>query len=228
MYRSIVLFFLFSITISGYSQSKNIVECLELIDFNPEQYIVADIPLDRTDSIVDIKAGYFEISISQFEDEKLKLIQAAKFNNEDGTITLAITGYYADEQCSNHPFHFFEISKDGKSFLELETTTILPSLSLNSLLEKSTCFKVLSKYLPEIKKNYLGPNTKMEQVINEIYDYRIFLPKQGANIAISLTTCDYIPRNQVGFMEADWEAVESSIKTIIFAYNKELKRFERL
>jgi hypothetical protein len=212
---------------SGACQDKNILECLKLIDFEPHNYVEADINLGRADTVIDLGTGYYELSLSS-EIENIKLCQATKFNNADGTITLAITGYIADMQCNNHPSYFYEISKSGDSFIRIENTTIIPSLDLLEFLTGSKSIEVLKKYLPEIKETYLNSNATIEDVLNEIYDFHLIVPRKGAKIKVTLTLCDYIPLNEVEIHENDWNVIKDNIKIVELLYDRELKQFKNI
>ena len=55
-----ILFHLIFIN-SGISQNRNILECMELIDFDFYQYVQADLSIENCDTIIDLKSGYFEL-----------------------------------------------------------------------------------------------------------------------------------------------------------------------
>lgn len=211
------------------SQNRDIMECLRLIDFKFEKYNESDF-YRPTDTILDIKAGYYELYVSNTHvidnvEQNTILCQATKFNNSDGSITLAITGYYADEQCSNYPSYFYEISENGDSIKIIEESKILPSLNWKDFFSESKSINVLEKYLLEIQKNYLDSNATIFDVLGEIYDYHYILPRYGKTIKATLSICDYIPTNVVSINENDWKIIEKDFKTLDLIYNNTLKTF---
>jgi hypothetical protein len=161
-----ILFLLISLN-SGISQSseiarnKNILECMEIIGCDNYKYINADISIERHDTIMDLKSGYYEINDDY---EEIQLCQVAKYSNIDGAILVGISGYYGDMQCSYHPFYFYEISKSGDSFIPIENETILPSLDFSMVFTDSKPIQILEKYLPEIKNTYWVPLLTSEGV----------------------------------------------------------------
>jgi hypothetical protein len=226
-----ILFLLISINSgisqrSEISQNKNILECMELIGFDIYKYVQADVILERSDEIIDLASGYYEINIDL--SKEIKLCQVAKYNNTDGSILLGISGYYGDMQCSNHPFHFYEISKSGDSFKPIEHKVLLPSLDFSMFFIDSKPIQVLEKYLPEIKKTYLDSNATMEDLLKEVYDFHVIFPRKGTKTKVTLTVCDYIPRNEVSINSDDWSIIEDSIKEIELIYDKDQKQFRSI
>jgi len=215
----------------SFGQNKNILDCLKTIDFKLEDFNESDF-FKPTDTIIDIKNGYYELFVANTHiidniEQNTVLCQAAKFNNTDGTIILAITGYYGDEQCSKHPSFFFEISKNGDDFKRIELSNILPNIELDEFLSESKAIKIIEEYLPKIQGNYLDTNATVKDVLNEIYDIHYILPRKGKTITATLTVCDYIPTNEVSFEENDWEFIEREFKTIDLVYNDKLKTFKK-
>ncbi|MEM0992025.1 MAG: hypothetical protein AAGI49_03270 [Bacteroidota bacterium] len=219
------IFFLLFFINTGISQHKNILECMQVIGFDADQSVIADIDLKWCDTIVDLKSGYFELNYAFGGDTKYKICQVAKFNNTDGTILIGITGYYADEQCSNYPSTFYEISKSEDLFTPLEIKTILPSLDFHLFFIDPNPIQILEKYLPEIKDKYLGSEATLEDILNEVYDYRIIIPRKGTTAKVTLTVCDYIPLNEVSINRDDWSVVEENIRVVEFAYDRDKKQF---
>jgi hypothetical protein len=226
-----ILFLIVSIN-SGVSQhsemslNKNILECMEVIGFDILQYVQADVVLERSDTIIDLASGYYEVNIDM--GTEIKLCQVAKYNNRDGSVLLGISGYFGDMQCSNHPFHFYEISKSGDGFTPVEKDAILPSLDYSMFLIDSKPMQILEKYLPEIKKTYLDSTATIDDVLEEIYDFHVIFPRKGTRTKVSLTVCDYIPRNEVNIGIDDWSIIEDSIGVIEFIYDKDQKQFKAI
>jgi len=198
---------------------------MEIIGFEAHQYVAADIPLERCDTIIDLKSGYYELNYAFDDYTKIKLCQVAKFNNTDGTILIAITGYYADEQCSNYPSRFYEISKSGDRFIPIELETVLPFLNFSTFFTDLKPTQILEKYLPEMRDKYLGSNAEIANAIDEVYDYHIIIPRKGTTAKVMLTVCDYIPRNQVNIDRNDWSIIEDHIKAMKYIYDKNQKQF---
>ena len=92
---------------------------------------------------------------------------------------IGISGYYGDMQCSYHPFYFYEISKSGDGFVAIDNTVILPSLDFSMFFLNSKPIQILEKYLPEIKNTYLDSHDKIEDLLDEIFDYHIIIPRKG-------------------------------------------------
>ena len=76
---------------SEISWNKNILECMEIIGFDILKYVQADAVLERSNKIIDLKSGYYEINIDF--GKEIRLCQVAKYNNTDGTILVGISGY---------------------------------------------------------------------------------------------------------------------------------------
>ena len=217
--------FLFLTLNPGFSQRKNVLECMETINFDLHQYVAADRLFERFDTIIDLRNGYFEVLDPDID---VKVCQVAKYNNTDVTVLLAITGFFADEQCSNHPSYFYEISKSGQDFKPLEIKDVLPTLDYPLFFTDSIPIQVLKKYLPEIQRTYLDSTATLENLFGEVFDQHIIIPRRGTATKVTLTTCDYIPRNQVGFYDNDWSIIEEHFKPIELIYDRDKKRFKRL
>ena len=86
--------------------------------------------------------------------------------------------------------------------------------------------QILEKYLPEIKKTYLDSNATIEDLLKEIYDLHMIIPRKGTNIKVTLTVCDYIPLNVVNIGKEDWSIIEDNIKVIELIYDKDQKQFK--
>lgn len=211
---------------SEISRNKNILECMDIIGFDIYKYVQADILLERSDTIIDLQSGYYEINMDL--GKEIQVCQVAKYNNIDGTILVGISGYYADMQCSYHPFYFYEISKSGDCFIPIEHKAILPALDFSMFFKDSRPIQILEKYLPEIKNTYLDSNATIEDLLKEVYDFHIIIPRKGTKTKVSLTVCDYIPRNEVNISQDDWSIVEGDIKVIELIYNKDQKQFKTI
>lgn len=206
------------------SRNKNILEYMEVIGFDIHKYVQADVVLERSDTIIDLQSAYYEVNIDS--GEKIKLCQVAKYNNRDGTILLGISGYYGDEQCSNHPYHFYEISASADRFIPIEHKAVLPTLDFSMFFIDSKPIQILEKYLPEIKETYLDSTATIEDLLKEVYDLHILIPRKGTKTKITLTVCDYIPRNEVNISSDEWSIIEENIREIELIYDKDQKQFK--
>lgn len=211
---SIILLLLISNVNIGQT-NLSIVECLKLDGFNFRDFNQAD--RFPKDTLIDIKNGYYEIN-----DGETKLLQATKFNNSDGTIMIAATGYYADMQCYNYFSKFY--SKTDTSLVEMHTEDVMPEFKFSDFFIDATIREVAQKYLPTIQQEYF-PNATLENVYEEFFDIHYILPRYGTKVIAKLTVCDYIPLNEVNIDEEDWKVVETRHESIALAYNKKKRVF---
>ncbi|MBC7863585.1 MAG: hypothetical protein IAF38_11455 [Bacteroidia bacterium] len=180
--------------------------------------------LSPSDTIVDIKNGYYEIS-SAYDKTKITLIEAALFKNTDSTATIAVSGLKADEQCSFHHIYFYEYNWKTDNIKPIADKDVLPEFNLKMFFKKSSVKKTLLPYLKAIQKAYLTDSAGIDDVLDEIYSYRFLIPRSGTTLMINLDICDYIPTNVVGIKPADWKIVETDFKKITLRYDKKKKRF---
>lgn len=215
--------FLLLTSLSTQAKNLNIEECLQLVDFDPAKYIQADISWEEYQPLVDIKNGYYEIKDT---DTDRILCQAAKFNNKDGSVTLMITGYYSDMQCSNHFTQSYLIFPDGKKYIEMGLEELnLPS-DYAAFIGNEILNKELEKLLIDLKGIYLSEEDNVGQVYNELYDFHYILPRYGTDISVSLTICDYIPTNEMEIKSDVWDLIEESVPTKSLSYDKKFIKFE--
>lgn len=222
----LIILILFGLNLKG---QVNILDCLKLKDSVFGKYQSGE--HTAKNEVIDIKNGYYELEWYEEDQDgnihhNLPLLQAAVFKNSDQTWTLGITEYHADMQCSWHKSHFYEISKNGDSIAEIEIGRILPGLNWNNFLSESLSKRVLEKYLPEIKEEYLDANATINDVLNEVYDVHYIMPRNGIHIKVGLTVCDYIPLNQVDFASQDWEIIQQDFRTLELKYDRKLKVFK--
>lgn len=211
--------FVFMFLMAKSFAQKNINDYIKLINLN-ECY---SNDLIETDTIVDIKNGYLEIIDARFT--KVVLAQASIFKNADSTVSIAVTGLYADMQCSAHRTMFFEYSEKTGLLKKIDANTILPKIELDALLKNSKAIKIISSYLDEIKQKYLGNEASMADVFNEIYDLHFILDAQAKGIKVTLDVCDYIPVNLVPIKESDWRKIETDFKNVMMSYDGRMKKF---
>lgn len=227
MKKSIIILllpFCFQMAIS----QTTILQCLQLQDSMFDKHVYGDISPNKT--TIDTKNGYYEAFILETDKKgkvtkHLTLFQATIFINADTTITLATTAYKADEQCDWHETNFYEISKNRGGIKKINAKSILPQLNWESALVTVKAKTLIKKYLPQIKKQYLDSTATLNAAINEIYNTHFILPKKAADVKMTLTTCDYIPRN-LGIINAeDWEIITSNLQSVKLSYNKNQKKF---
>ncbi|MBL7912357.1 MAG: hypothetical protein JNJ41_14950 [Bacteroidia bacterium] len=224
--RVIILILVFSkqLVIS----QTTILHCLQLKDSLLGKHIYGEISPTKT--FIDIKNGYFE-TFNLETDKKGKesihviLFQATIFNNADTTIILATTAYKSDEQCDWHETNFYEISKNRDGIKKINAKSILPETPWENILVTVKAKTIIKKYLPQIKKQYLDSTATLNTAINEIYNTHLLLPKKGADIKMTLTTCDYIPRNIGIITPKDWEIITGNLQSVKLRYNKNQKKF---
>ena len=216
--KSVSILFLF-ISFHCFTQNKlDIEKAKALIGYNIYDYNHADsMP---TDSLTDVKNGYFEVSY-----DYAKLCQIGLFKNKDGSGLVISTGYYSDEQCSMYFSYFHLIPSSIDTSVVLEPSRVLPALTFRDFFVGDSVDLIIKKYLPEINKNYLENGT-IDQVISEVYDIHYIVPRKGTKLKVELTICDYIPTNAVSIDPKDWHIIETSIKPIYLKYNKSKKAFE--
>ena len=52
------------------SQNKNILECMKIIGFDISKYVQADVVLEKSEKIIDLKSGYYEVNIDLGKEKK--------------------------------------------------------------------------------------------------------------------------------------------------------------
>ncbi len=205
--------------------SQNILEALELKNDWIGEYVEGEAMAN--DTIIDLRNGYYEAFFSSGEGDKTIIRQAAIFHNHDGSRTLGISITSYDFVCYHYETSFHEIPKIKDSINTLINDDILPDLSIREFIIDPNIFSVLNKYLPEIKKNYLGSKATIDELLSEIYDIVYILPRRGTSLITTLRICDYIPTNEVGIAPSDWSIIEKGFVSIELEYDKTRKRFHK-
>jgi hypothetical protein len=214
-YILIVALFAF---VASCKAQQNITECLELAQ-EVNRFSFNESDFTPTDSLIDLKNGYFEMSSSDHV-----LTQAAKFNKKDKSTLLLVSGFYSDMQCANFPFYLFEIDKKGDTCIKKDPMNFFPALRYEDFLKNDSVLKIANKYLPILAETYLDENATVQQILSEFYDFHFILPRFGTTIEVTLTVCDYIPVNEQEIVE--WKEVEKAIKSLYFKFNKQSGLFE--
>lgn len=205
--------------------SQNILEALELKRNLIGEYVEGE--LMSTDTIIDLKNGYYEAFSSDGGEDKTITRQAAIFRNYDGSRTLGISITEYDFVCFHSQTSFYEISKSKDSITTVVSTKILPELTIGEFLKDTTVLSILYKYLPEIQENYLDANATIGQILSEVYHIKYLLPQRGTSLIATLGVCDYIPTNVVGISPDDWSIIENKFGAIELEYDKRQKKFNK-
>ena len=157
------------IKLSGFSQ--NILEALKLKEDSIREYVQGEAM--ATDTIIDLKNGYYEAFASYDDNQKTALRQASLFLNKDGTKTLGISIGEADFQCLFYQTSFYEISKSNDKIKMVTNENVLPRLAIKEFIADTSVYAIINKYLPEIKENYLSSDASVDKVLSEFYDIAI-------------------------------------------------------
>ena len=208
---------------------SNIMECLHVKDSIFQAYEIGALQAEK--EIVDIENNYYALEYIERDTEghiyhRFPLFQAVAYKNIDHSSTLFTTEYHVDEQCHWHKSHFYKISQNRDSIREIPLDQVMPELKWEYFLSNAQPKAILETYLPAIKQEYLDSTATIEDIYGEIYDHHYFIQRDSSKLEIELTTCDYIPRNVVGFYPEEWEAIENNTQTIVLGYNRSSGQFE--
>ncbi len=210
------------IATSSFAKNLDILECLKLVNFELSDYTYGDFGFENTDTIVDLKNGYYEVYLPSFE---VAICQATKFNNKDGSITLIITGYENDMVCHRYNTKAFLIYEDGKKFVEMGNEELNLSQDLKKFMDNKQLNEVMLKLFDQVKEGYIADEPTLDKLYGELFDFHYILPQKGTTLTVTVTLCDYIPLNEVNIPENDWNIIQNSIPTRTFAYDKKYIRF---
>lgn len=213
------------VLINSLGSSQNILEALQLKSDLIGEYVEGE--LMSTDTIIDLKNGYYEEFLADGGDNKTITRQAAIFRNHDGSTTLGITITEYDFVCLYSKTSFYRISKSRDSINTVEPADILPELTIREFLVDTTILSVLHQYLPEIQESYLDANATIEKVLSEVYHIVYLLPQRGTSLLATLRVCDYIPTNAVNINQEQWTIIENNFGAIELEFDKVRKAFKR-
>lgn len=205
--------------------SQNILEALRLKTDSIGIYLIGE--LRASDTIVDLKNGYYEEFYSFGDGDKHIIRQAAIFHNQDGSRTLGISIAEYDFVCVYDKTDFYEISKSKDGIHPILKEDLLPDLKIRAFV-KDTTISILNKYLPKLQGNYLDSNATMDKLLSEIYHISYTLPQWGTTLIVTLGTCDYIPRNEINISANDWSILENDIVSMELEYDKTAKKFKKM
>jgi len=205
--------------------SQNILKALQLKNDLIGEYMEGE--LMSTDTIIDLRNGYYEEFSSVGESNKTIIRQAAIFHNQDGSRTLGVSITEYDFVCFISKTNFYKISKSKDSITTILNDDILPDLNIREFVLNSNIISVLNKYLPELQGNYLDSNATIDNFLSEIYNITYLLPQRGTSLIATLEVCDYIPTNEVSISSDDWLIIENNFISIELEYDKKRKRFKK-
>lgn len=210
-------------SLSAKAKLLNIQECLDLINFQPMDYIEGD--LDTTDfySTIDLRNGYYE-AVSKSNENIY--CQATKFDNKDGSITLMITGYHYDMVCVRFHTNAFLIFPDGKKYVEMGLEELNLDEKLSDFIDNPDLDVLFEELLVIMRGSYFPEDATVSDLYNELYDYHYILPQQGTTLTVTLRLCDYIPTNEVEIIGNDWDLIQNSIITVELPYDKKFIKFK--
>lgn len=221
----ILILSVFFILINTRVVSQNILEALALKNDLIGVYVAGE--ASSTDTIIDLRNGYYEEFSSLGTDHKTIIRQATLFRNHDGSTTLGISTASWDFQCYVFETNFYEIPKGKDSIYTIENDEILPDLDIKAFLSDSTVLAVLNHYLPAIQEQYLGSNATIDEVLSEVYDIVYLLPQKGTTLIATLKVCDYIPTNEVSIHPKDWAIIENVLVSVELEYDRTRKTYKR-
>ncbi|MCB9195412.1 MAG: hypothetical protein H6600_07645 [Flavobacteriales bacterium] len=215
------LFILFSI---GYqAKTLDIQQCLDLIEFKPENYASGDFSFEGLVPTTDLKNGYYEI-VSPYTN--ITYVQAAKFNNGDGSITLMITGYEYDMVCERYNTTAYLILPEEDNYIEMSLHDLNLDIGIENFQSNPTIKSVLEELLIELRGNYLDENASLESLYNELFDFHFILPQKGTDIITTISVCDYIPLNEIDISEENWNILLGGRISKTMQYDKKFIQFK--
>lgn len=206
--------------------SQNILEALQLKQDLIGEYLEGE--LVSTDTIIDLRNGYYEEFKSEKGGNKTIIRQAALFHNHDGSKTLGISKTAYDFVCFYNETNFYEIIKSKDSIFAVFNDDVLPDLSIREFIIDSNIISVLNKYLPEIQGSYLDLNATVDGLLSEFYQIIYILPQRGTSLVSTLRICDYIPTNIVTMTSDDLSIIENCFVSIEMKYDRILKKFVKV
>ena len=203
--------------------SQNILEAIQLKNKVINNYTEGE--LSSTDTIIDLRNGYYEEFNLIGNEQKNILRQAAIFNNKVNSITLGISTSEWDFQCFNHNSSFYVIT-DKNKIRKIENKNILPQLEISDFIKNGEIIPTLEKYLPLLRDNYLSKNAAMKDLLSELYDIKYIIPQNGTTVLATLAFCDYIPTNEIQIKKNDLSIIETDFSIIELVYNTNSQSFK--
>ncbi|MFT5886583.1 MAG: hypothetical protein ACI9IP_003051 [Arcticibacterium sp.] len=208
---------------SGFSQ--NILEAIQLQEASFGAYMEGE--TRATDTLIDLKNGYYEEFLAYDDGNKTITRQASIFHNNDGTKTLGITTTQWDFVCFHTETNFYDIAISKDSIHAILKDDILPALNIREFVTDSNVFHILSKYLPKYQETYSDPNASVDDVLSQVYSIVYKLPQRGTDLIATLKVCDYLPLNEIDVGHDNWTIIESSFLAIELEYDKRQKKFKK-
>lgn len=209
----------------SFSSSAQIQNWLNFIQFKVDNFT----SMDRSTVVSEVDSAINYFRCYSPYDSTFTLCEGKCFLNHDGTSVFIISGLDEDEQCYRYK-HFCFMGNPDKGLIEKVQLQSLFADSLIYSMRKKNQKKVetvILKYLPEIKKNYLGENASIELVWNEIYDLRLSFNPEKNQLFSTYTVCDYIPTNAVSIEPEDWQIIIDAVGIDRYNYSNDTRTFKK-
>lgn len=222
--KPLFIFLILSLTtVSGFAQ--NILEAIQLKENFIAPYRVGE--LMATDTIIDLRNGYYEEYKSGEDGDRTVVRQAAIFHTNDGSQLLGISTSEWDFACFIDKTSFYEIPFAKDTITMIPSENILPDLKIREFVTDSNVFYIISKNLPKYRETYSAPNATIDDVLAQLYHIRYQLPQRGTEIIATLRVCDYLPLDEVPIGKDNWSVIENSFLSIKLEFDKTQKRFKK-
>jgi len=194
------------------------------IQFSPEKFIVTD----RTYNLVPFDSSGFYFSYVSSDENDL-MCEGKVFHTGKKSSILIISAKEEDEQCYQYNTTCFQRNSYTGEIQEISIDVIFEDENKYLMNEASSALvmKVIEKYLPEIRNNYLGNEAGFSDVYQEFYDLRIILSGKENELGTTLTVCDYIPTNAVGIDSTDWSIITNAAEINLFRFSRSTSTFIR-
>ena len=220
-----IILFVITVLVNTLGISQNVLEALQLKNDLIAEYVEGE--LMATDTIIDLRNGYYEEFRSSEKGNKTITRQAAIFHNHDESRILGISITEYDFVCFHNETNFYEILKSRDSIHVISNVDVLPHLNIREFIIDTNILSILNRCLPELQGNYLDSNDSIDKLLSEVYYIRYLLPQGGTTIIATLGVCDYIPTNQISITPDDWSIIENNFTPIELAYDKKEKKFNK-
>ncbi|MFT7247328.1 MAG: hypothetical protein ACI97P_000092 [Arcticibacterium sp.] len=208
---------------SGFSQ--NILEAIQLQEASFGAYMEGE--TRATDTLIDLKNGYYEEFLAYDDDNKTITRQASIFHNHDGSGMLGVSITQWDFVCFHTETNFYEIAESKDSIHAILKDDILPDLNIREFVTDSNAFNLLGKYLPQYQETYTDTNATIDAILSQVYSIVYRLPQRGTDLIATLKVCDYLPLKEVDVGQDNWSIFENSFLAIELEYDKKQKKFKR-
>lgn len=201
--------------------SQNILEALRLQEDSIEKYVEGE--FYSTDTIVDLRNGYYEEFHSWSDQSKLILRQAAIFNNDEGSKLLGISVCSYDFVCMLSKTSFYEVSKSQNSIKPISPKAILPQLTYQDFLKDISQLSELKDYLRKQDLTDSGFYDDFDEYLNEsgIFAIKYSMPRKGTSLIANIDVCDHFLGRE------EWLRLKGKyFKEVFLKYDGKLKTFQ--